>query len=62
LPLSKESRKDLGKLSTYRIKGIKIQKKMVPALPAFKRVLQIQKHLVLSGSELVNLILYQRES
>jgi hypothetical protein len=46
---SKEFHENLGKLSPNRKKGIKIQKRMVHALPVFKRVLQIQKHLVLSG-------------
>jgi hypothetical protein len=45
---SKESRKNLGKLSTNKMKGIKIPKRIVPALPVVKRVPQIQKHLVLS--------------
>jgi hypothetical protein len=45
----KEYRENPGKLSTNRKKGIKIQKRIVPSLPVFKRVLQIQKVLVLSG-------------
>jgi hypothetical protein len=46
---SKEFRENPGKLPTTRKKGIKIQKRIVPSLPVFKRVLQIQKDLVLRG-------------
>jgi hypothetical protein len=42
---------NLGNVPTKRKKGIKIQKRIVQALPIFKRVLKIQKHLVLSGKE-----------
>jgi hypothetical protein len=40
-----------GNVPTNRKKGIKNQKRIVQALPIFKRVLKIQKHLVLSGKE-----------
>jgi hypothetical protein len=36
------------------MKEIKIQKTIVPALPVFKIVLQIQKHLVVISLELKN--------
>jgi hypothetical protein len=36
-----EFSENLGKLSTNRKKGIKIQKRLVPALPVIKRVLPI---------------------
>jgi hypothetical protein len=38
-----------GNVPTNRKKGINIQKGIVHALPIFKRVLKIQKLLVLSG-------------
>ncbi len=49
-------------VSTKTKERIIIQKKIVYALPVFKRVLKIQKHLVLSGEKLIHSILYSRQS
>jgi hypothetical protein len=53
---SEEFRENQVKLSTSKKKEIKIPKVIVPALPVFERVLQIQKHLLLSHKELINSI------
>ncbi len=45
---SKEFCENLGNLLTNSKKEIKIQNRIVHALPEFKRVLLIQKHLLLS--------------
>ncbi len=37
-----------------RKKGSKIKKRIVHAIPVFKQILQIEKHLVWSGLELIN--------
>jgi hypothetical protein len=46
---SKEFYENPGNVLTNRKEGIKIQKRIVNALPVFKRVMYIQKLLVLSG-------------
>jgi hypothetical protein len=51
---SKEFCENPGNVRTNRKEGVKIQKRIVNTLPVFKRVLLIQKLLVLSGKELIN--------
>ncbi len=53
--------RNLRNVPTNGNKGIKIRKRIVHALPVFKRVFQIQKHLVLSSEEHRNSIHYSRE-
>jgi hypothetical protein len=47
--ISNEFQENPRKLFTSMKKGIKIEKRIVHALSVVKRVLQIQKHLVLSN-------------
>jgi hypothetical protein len=54
---SKEFCEYPGNVLTNRKEGIKIQKRMVHPLTIFKRVLQIQKLLVLSGQEFYKFII-----
>jgi hypothetical protein len=53
---SKEFCANPGNVLTNRKEGITFQKRIVKALPIFKRVLQIEKHLVLSGEKPINSI------
>jgi hypothetical protein len=51
---SKEFCKNPGNVAVNRKEGIKIQKKIVHPFTIFRRVLQIQKLLVLSSHEFIN--------